>query len=252
MRSAVAGLVLAAVVCEPAMQLLGDGRFQPAWAGSWRDSLRLEKGRRPVRRLSLSDLNGLIPNGDRLSARGSRQSRPVHPEETGRLRLEILADCAAAEDRLRQAALADWQAHLQNMAEKKLTEARLAWEERFRDRAIELGQQNDQKVQEYAAQVRRAYFGQLSELEMRLTMTADPAARQELEMELAQVFKRIEAEVASYQREIAERCRHELAELQRQAERALASLEAALQAETADSLALFRALQQETSPEPAH
>lgn len=243
MRFTVAGLVLAAVISGPALSLLGEGRLAPAWARSWRDTGP------PAAKdygggISLADLNDLR-YGARLSARGSRQDRTAIPQNTLRLRRSILTACMAAGDRFRQGVLTDWQSHLRDLAARKLAAARLAWEERFRDRAIELGRESDEQLRAYAAEVRRAYFSRVSELEMRVAMTADAAAKQALEADLAKLHGEIESKVSAQKGEIAERCRQELAAFQRLAEESIAYLEEALRQEADRSLASFLILQQE-------
>lgn len=196
--------------------------------------------------MTLADLSRLrFGTGQAGERRGAVLPRVARGSAGTGLLAGIFAGIRETEQRQNEAALADWARHCEELSARQLAAARLAWDERFRDLAIRLGEEHDLLLREYAAEVRQEFLPDVSALEMQITMCEDQGEKPALEARLAELLAQIEAKIAQRREGLARQCALELENLRREAEEALAQLEVELQEEAARSWQAFAAAQGE-------
>lgn len=235
------GLLILVVL---ALQLSGGAGLWPAWARAWSGSAAWPVSIGYAKPLTLADFSriSLWPSKTAGRPNPTTLSRSARGRESGTL--EGIFD-VIRETELRQngAALADWARYYEESSARKMAAARLVWEERFRDRAIRLGVEQDQLLADYAAEVRREYYSIVSALEMQIAMCEDPQQKPLLEAQLSELLAQIEAKIAQRHEGLSRQCALELESLRNQAREALAQLEIELREESRQALAEFAAAQ---------
>lgn len=233
---------MTAILTMLALQLIGAGPW-PIWARAWRNALPAQAWPGRGKALTLAELGqaGLFQvyrdDGTLLPPPAAK------PAGSQGLLGEIFGSVRATEQAQHGIVLVEWAAYLEELAASRLAVARLAWEERFRDVSLRLGEENDLLLTEYAAEVRREYFPAVSAIEMQITMGDDPAKRPALEAQLAEVLLLADRKIAQRREDLSRQCALELENLRNQAQQALADLTASLGEEIRRTLAMFKARQ---------
>lgn len=251
-RALLLNIVLIPVAIGSALLLTGGAGPGPVWAHPWPKAARDFDLARSSDVLHLADLKAIglgLAAGFDTSVPRANEGGQMDDRADGRdLAAGIRLAVDAYEMRQREAAAVAWDAYLEELAARRLAAARLAWEERFRDLAIRLGEEQDRLLKAYAAEVRWEYFPRVSSVQMQIALSNEPSARARLEEQLAVLTAEIEAKIARRREDLARQCALELGKLQNQAEEALAGISVRLQEEMRVSSAAFKAIQNPTAP----
>lgn len=226
------------------------GGVMPSWARGWDGDPPLP-GTGPAKVLTLADLDLLRPPSFRVEEVSAGLER--FSGEPLMVDSDCLADLLASIRRTEweqcQAALANWAAHLEETAARRLAGERLAWEERLRDFALRLEEENERALAEYAAEVRREYSPAITAVEMEMAMCTEPGDRQALESRLAGIRAEMEARIAQRREDLARESESARQDLRAQAEAAMTALRSSLDEENARALAAFAAAQEQAYAE---
>lgn len=233
------------VACLALLPFSGAGP-RPVWARAWRLTLPSARWAAAGPAFGRDDLAGLRlprPAARNHADTGADRAALAPPGDPG-LIAGIFAEVRETEDLQRRAALGDWSGYLRALTARRLSEARLWWEERLRDLAIEFGQANDSLLAAFAAQARQESLPMVSALQIEITLCDDPEYRPVLEEKLRRVFSDIEDRIAMRREELSRQCAAELENLREQASKALDDLAAQLLEMERRSLDEFRAVQE--------